>query len=128
MCEICVSPGFYSAFSEVDSMIQRLAKGAIAVYVAWLDEDGLDRTIVGGILLCLMLVNIIVLTEVFTDPQLSGLLIDLGVVGETSVFSIIGWMVLFYILRPVRVLTRARDESRQQVDEWFEAETEARLE
>jgi len=100
-------------------MIRRLAKTTLAIYVAWIDEDGLDRMVVGGILLCLTLTNIIVLNEVFTEPQLSGLFIDLGVGGETSVFSIMGWMVLFYIVRPVRVISRVREESSQQVDEWF---------
>lgn len=99
-------------------MIRRLATGVLAVYIAWIDEDGPDRTIVGGILLSLILTNIIVLSEVFTEPQLAGLVVDLGVVGETTVFGLMGWMVVWYIFRPVRVLTRAR-ESRHEIEAWL---------
>lgn len=104
-------------------MIRTLATGAIAAYDVWLDEDGVDRAIVGGTLLCLIATNTVVLHEVFSGGELSGLVIDLAVVGETSVFPVLAFMIFFYILRPVRVfyLARARREQiAESVERWAE--------
>ena len=103
----------------MSTVIERFAKGVLALYVAWIDEDGVDRIIVGGILISLIMIQMIVLDRVLTAGEWSGLFIDLGVFGEISVFSIMLWLVLWYILRPAIVIQRARDESMQQVDEFL---------
>jgi large-conductance mechanosensitive channel len=105
-------------------MIRTLATGAIAAYAVWLDEDGLDQMIVGGTLLCLIATNIVVLNEVLTDAQSRGLVIDYGVFGEISVFSVLAFMIFFYILRPVRVFYLARAR-REEIAERVEQEVQS---
>jgi hypothetical protein len=109
--------------TEQSSLISRVGKTWMAGYLAWLDEGGVDRTIIGGMLLILLSVNVVLLDETFTDAELDPLFVDLPVVGDVSVFVLALAMVLWYMIRPLKVSSQI-DPKKEEIDNVLNDETD----
>jgi len=82
---------------------------------AWWDYgDPFERIAVGGVLLCLVALNIILLDRVLTDADAQALLINLGPLGEFNVVALVAVMIAWYMIRPGELYWQVRE--RREVD------------
>jgi len=77
---------------------------------AWWDYgDPFERIVVGGVLLCLLAMNTLLLDEVLTADEAAELLVGLGPLGEFNVVVLLAVMIAVYMIRPGRLYARVRD-------------------
>jgi len=94
--------------------LKDIGKWSFIASLAWIEEDGPDRLLVGGVLLCMLALHIVVLNEVFTGHQVD---VEPLQTALQLLTLLIGW----YILQPITVYQRARDETAQKVEERVES-------
>jgi len=82
---------------------------------AWWDYgDPFERLTVGGVLLCLLAMNTILLDEVLPADEAAELLIGLGPLGEFNVVALLAVMIGIYMIRPGKLYAYVR---KQEVDQ-----------
>jgi len=82
----------------------------------WDYGDPFERIAVGGVLLCLLAMNTVLLDKVLTDGEAQELLITLGPLGEFNVVVLVAVMVAWYMIRPGKLYSRVR-ERREGVEQ-----------
>ena len=74
----------------------------------WDYGDPFERITVGGVLLCLLAMNALLLDEVLTDAAAQQLLVTLGPLGEFNVLALVAVMIAWYMIRPGKLYSRVR--------------------
>lgn len=91
-------------------MIRNRLRLLVEMADAWWDYgDPFERITVGGVLLCLLAVNIVLLDRVLPPEDAAELLISVGPLGEFNVLSLLVVMIAVYMIRPGKLYSRVRD-------------------
>ena len=81
---------------------------------AWWDYgDPFERIAVGGVLLCLLAMNITLLDEVLPAADAEELLINLGPLGEFNVVALLVVTIAWYMIRPGELYWQVRDRRKE---------------
>jgi len=89
------------------SYIKRVGKATWIAYAAWLDDGGIERLLVGGVLFSMLALHVITLNEVVTASEAEGI---------SKGMSLLLLLIVWYIFRPVSAYKRARGYTAEDIE------------
>jgi len=90
--------------------IKRVGKATWIAYAAWIDDGGVERLLVGGVLFSMLALHLITLNEVLTASEAEGI---------APGMSLLLLLIVWYIFQPVSAYKRGRDYTAEDIEAMF---------